>query len=185
MIDLLVALEAERDGVQLPADMRVTFTGVGKINAALAAAAVLAQADCTAVMNFGTAGSLKPDLAGTLVRVVKISQRDMDARPLAPRGTTPFEDGPTAGQIELGGDGVSLSTGDNFVTAPPALASDIVDMEAYAIAKACQRAGVAFSCWKYVTDLADENATENWRDNVARGAHLFAAQMQDISNSAS
>lgn len=146
MIDLLVALEAELDGVQLPAHMRVTFTGVGKINAALAAAAVLAQTDCTAVMNFGTAGSLKPDLAGTLVRVVNISQRDMDARPLAPRGTTPFEDGPTVGQIELGGDGVSLSTGDNFVTAPPALASDIVDMEAYAIAKACQRAGLAFSC---------------------------------------
>ena len=33
----------------------------------------------------------------------------------------------------LDGDGVSLSTGDNFVTAPPEIASDIVDMEGYAI----------------------------------------------------
>ena len=34
MIDLLVALEAQLDGVQLRAHLRVTFTGVGKINAA-------------------------------------------------------------------------------------------------------------------------------------------------------
>ena len=33
MIDLLVALDAELDGQQLPARLRVTFTGVGKINA--------------------------------------------------------------------------------------------------------------------------------------------------------
>ena len=85
--------------------------------------------------------------------------------------------------IELGGEGVSLSTGDNFVTAPPALASDIVDMEGYAIAKACLRAGVAFSCWKFVTDLADENATANWRDNVETGAAAFIAALEnDIVN---
>ena len=81
--------------------------------------------------------------------------------------------------LVLGGSGVTLSTGDNFVTAPPALDSDIVDMEAYAIAKACRRAGVPFSCYKYVTDLADENATANWRDNVARGAGLFVAALKN------
>ena len=75
--------------------------------------------------------------------------------------------------IDLGGDGVSLSTGDNFVTALPDLASDIVDMEGYAIAKACIRAGVPFTCWKFVTDLADENATANWRENVEKGAAAF------------
>ena len=78
---------------------------------------------------------------------------------LAALGDTPFEEGPAVGVIDLGGDGFSLSTGDNFVTAPPALASDIVDMEAYAMAKACLRADRPFSCYKYVTDLADENAT--------------------------
>jgi hypothetical protein len=34
VIDPLVALDAELDGVLLPARLRVTFTGVGKINAA-------------------------------------------------------------------------------------------------------------------------------------------------------
>ena len=98
-----------------------------------ATAAVLARPDCARVVNFGTAGSLRPELAGQLLRVNRMLQRDMDGRPLAALGDTPFEEGPAAGVIDLGGDGVSLSTGDNFVTAPPDLASDIVDMEGYAI----------------------------------------------------
>ena len=66
-----------------------------------------------------------------------------------------------------------LGTGDNFVTSQPEVASDIVDMEAYALAKACHRAGMPFACYKFVTDLADEDATANWRANVAKGATLF------------
>ena len=117
MIDIIVALEAELAGRSLPPGFRVNFCGVGKINAALATAAVLAQSDCTRVVNFGTAGSLRPELAGQLLRVNRLLQRDMDGRPLAALGDTPFEEGPVAGVIDLGGDGVSLSTGDNFVTA--------------------------------------------------------------------
>ncbi len=160
MIDVIIALEAELAGRRLPPGFRVTFCGVGKINAALATAAVLARPDCARVVNFGTAGSLRPELAGQLLRVNRMLQRDMDGRPLAALGDTPFEEGPAAGVIDLGGDGVSLSTGDNFVTAP-------------AIAKACIRAGVPFTCWKFVTDLADENATANWRENVEKGASAF------------
>ena len=173
MIDVIIALEAELAGRCLPPGFRVTFCGVGKINAALATAAVLARPDCARVVNFGTAGSLRPELAGQLLRVNRMLQRDMDGRPLAALGDTPFEEGRAAGVIDLGGNGVSLSTGDNFVTAPPDLASDIVDMEGYAIAKACIRAGVPFTCWKFVTDLADENATANWRENVEKGASAF------------
>ena len=175
MIDLIVALEVELADIDLPSGVRVTFSGVGKVNAALAAARVLGHGDCRYVINYGTAGSLSPALAGRLVRVSSIVQRDMDARPLAPLGTTPFEEAGTAAVIDLGGDGVRLSTGDNFVTSPPKVESDIVDMEAYAIAKACVRADMPFECHKFVTDLADENATENWRVNVTKGAELFLA----------
>lgn len=48
-------------------------------------------------------------------------------------------------------------------------------MEGYAIAKACIRAGVPFGCRKFVTDLADEDATANWRANVEKGAEAFLA----------
>ena len=178
MIDVIIALEAELAGRRLPPGFRVTFCGVGKINAALATAAVLARPDCARVVNFGTAGSLRPELAGQLLRVNRMLQRDMDGRPLAALGDTPFEEGRAAGVIDLGGNGVSLSTGDNFVTAPPDLTSDIVDMEGYAIAKACIRAGLPFTCWKFVTDLADENATANWRENVEKGAAAFIALVE-------
>ena len=46
MIDVIIALEAELAGRHLPPGFRVTFCGVGKINAALATAAVLARPDC-------------------------------------------------------------------------------------------------------------------------------------------
>ena len=46
MIDLIIALEAELDGRSLPPGYRVTFCGVGKINAALTVANVLARPDC-------------------------------------------------------------------------------------------------------------------------------------------
>lgn len=172
MIYLLIALEIELpDRDALPEGIRVCFTGVGKVNAAIAAAKICARDDCERVINYGTAGTLHPHMAGQFVRVAKLVQRDMDARPLVDLGITPFED--DTGAIDLGGEGVTLSTGDNFVTAPPAIQSDIVDMEAYAIAKACRDAGKPFSCYKFITDLADADATENWRDNVANGAALF------------
>ena len=93
MIDVIIALEAELAGRRLPPGFRVTFCGVGKINAALATAAVLARPDCARVVNFGTAGSLRPELAGKLLRVNRMLQRDMDGRPLAALGDTPFEEG--------------------------------------------------------------------------------------------
>ena len=183
MIYLLVALEMELSKTMaetktMPESLKIRYTGVGKVNAAIVAAGVCAQADCTQVINYGTAGSLNAAMASQLVRVAQIHQRDMDARPLAALGVTPFED--DGGMIDLGGEGVSLSTGDNFVTAPPEVKSDIVDMEAYAIAKACRAAGKPFSCYKYITDLADADATRNWRDNVASGAALFLAKLLDI-----
>ena len=182
MIDLIVALEMECADITLPVGVCVTYSGVGKVNAALAVADVLARPDCRRVINYGTAGSLVPSLASQLVRVTSIVQRDMDARPLAPLGATPFEDGPVAGAIDLsdglGSAGIRLSTGDNFVTSLPEVPSDIVDMEGYALAKACHRAGMPFECYKFVTDLADENATANWRANVTKGAALFLDFLQ-------
>ena len=44
-------------------------------------------------------------------------------------------------------------------------------MPSGAIAKACIRAGVPFTCWKFVTDLADENATAE--PDAATGARMF------------
>ena len=180
MIYLLLALESEMpDSSLIPANFCICYTGVGKVNAAIASAKICQLNDCDQVINYGTAGTLLEDLVGHLVKVSRIYQRDMDARPIVELGITPFED--SGGVIDLGFEGVSLSTGDNFVTSPPDLVTDIVDMEGYAIAKACRNAGKYFTCYKYITDLADENASQNWSDNVAKGAKLFLEQKPWLS----
>ena len=69
MIDVVIALEAELAGRCLMPGFRVTFCGVGKINAALATAAVLARPDCARVVNFSTVGSLQLEPTKQLLRV--------------------------------------------------------------------------------------------------------------------
>jgi adenosylhomocysteine nucleosidase len=72
-------------------------------------------------------------------------------------------------------------SGDSFVTAvDPWLAAqgiDLVDMELWGIACACERAGVPWRAWKYVTDQADEGAADDWQARVGEGERLFLAQL--------
>ena len=53
-------------------------------------------------------------------------------------------------------------------------------MEAYALAKACRIEGAGFACAKYVSDGADENAAEHWRENVAGAADAFVGLYQQL-----
>ena len=57
---------------------------------------------------------------------------------------------------------------------------NIVDMEAYAIAKICKMNDIDFRCFKYVSDQADDNASQDWKENVARGKKLFIEKIKDI-----
>ena len=189
MIALCVALEAELPEAALrqagygPAleagRLRLVYTGVGKVNAALAAARLVSMPACRLLLNYGTAGVLRPELAGQLYQIGMVRQRDMDTRPMAPLGITAFEEGALAGDIRLNEAGPTLSTGDQFVRQKPELDSDMVDMEGYALAKAALMAGKQVVLLKYGSDFADENATDNWRDNVDKGAALFLEWLRE------
>lgn len=175
MIYILVALEQELSTNPNPSKYRISYTGVGKINAAIAAVEACLQPDCEAVINYGTAGALNKDIIGQLISIGTVYQRDMDARPLVELGYTPYEE--NSGPIKIS-DSIfyspyTLSTGDNFVKDIPDLVTDAVDMEAYAIAKVCKIMGKPFECYKYLSDFADENAVEHWNENVASGAEKF------------
>lgn len=163
---ILIALEQEAPNM---ADWdNVFFTGVGKINAAMLATNLLdLYPDVTKVWNFGTAGGITTD-AGGLYQCTKFIQRDMLCTLKGvEQGETPFDSDPAVLDF---GDGLTCSTGDNFVTDPSApLLGDMVDMEAYAIAKVCKRMGVEFECWKYISDKADDSSGGDWADNVANG----------------
>jgi adenosylhomocysteine nucleosidase len=95
-------------------------------------------------------------------------------------GQTPFE----KGVVLLNGDieDMCCSTGDNFVNdiTKEEVISDVVDMEAYAIAKACKQADVNFRCFKYISDSADENANDDWAKTVADGEEHYIKIFQQI-----
>lgn len=167
---LVVALESE-----LPRDLafgwQIVYSGVGKVNAAITLCEALVSFQPKQVINYGSAGALRTGLFG-LHRVTSFQQRDMDVRALGfALGQTPFEDDLI---IDMEGDGLSCGTGDHFVSAPPEMRSDIVDMEAYALAKICKLKDVEFHCFKFISDKADNDAAIDWAQELAIGARLFS-----------
>ncbi len=184
----IVLISALRDETQDLFDdiLPVVYSGVGKVNAALTAAKVIEQYNPKLIINFGTAGShaVEPH---TLVDCNKFIQRDMHVKELGfDFAVTPFEqDVPTVLEFSSsGGMNMTCGTGDNFVASSDELGCDVVDMEAYAIAKACHLAGVDFMSYKYITDGAGEDAAAQWTENCKKGAAKFLEVLAEASMSA-
>jgi len=172
---ILLALAEEAPGLSQYGN--VFFTGVGKVNAAMTTAELIERHKPKRVINFGTAGGIT---VGTGLHLVsRYVQRDMVCCELGSKpGQTPFED--LGVVLDLGGDGLTCSTGDNFVTNPELeIPADIVDMEAYAIAKTCYRKGVEFVCYKFVSDSANEHSYRDWREMVSAGESLYIEKLKE------
>ncbi|WP_443115065.1 phosphorylase family protein [Herbaspirillum seropedicae] len=174
---ILTALESELNAAAAPADVKVVYCGVGKVNAALHTTAAILAHRPRAVINFGTAGKIDPAHDG-LLEVAAVIQRDMAAMPLAPRGVTPLvnqEQQPA--RLESGYSGVLCGTGDSFVTAADEWLLeqkvDLVDMELFAIARVCKHFGVPWRAFKFVTDGANDDAADDWQARVHLGEELF------------
>ena len=166
---ILVALEKELPRDILPS-FQIEYTGIGKINACIKAFEIILQYNPYMIINFGTAGSLKKNIAG-LHEVSIFEQRDMDATRLGFKiGETPFDD---ISSITFGREGLSCGTGDSFVNQKPKIETDLVDMEAYAIAKVCLLNNTKFRCFKFVSDNANENASNDWETNIRNGRIAF------------
>ena len=180
-IVILTAIDAELDAARAPTDVTLTFTGVGKVNAAHAATLAILEHRPKLVVNYGTAGKIASNLRG-LCEVAHVIQRDMMAMPLAPRGRTPF--GAEFDRLSSGRQGVTCGTGDSFVTATdPWLIEntvDLVDMELFAIAHVCVHHGVPWRALKFITDDANDFAAEHWTANVADGQTLFWEAMKSL-----
>ena len=174
---ILVALVDELSKEDLN-ETQIEHMGVGKINAAIKTTEVIRKYSPELIINYGTAGCLNKDISG-LVEATNFFQRDMDASPLGIKiGETPFEE---SFEVHFGRNGLSCGTGDSFVTNTPELITDLVDMEAYAIAKICKMNDIDFRCFKYISDQADDNASQDWKENVARGKKLFIEKIKDIN----
>ena len=183
-----MALRAEGAGRFEAAGVEVLYTGVGKVNAAIVLTRRLAEIGggggrLPLVANFGTAGSASIP-ARSLVACRRFVDRDMDVGALgfAP-GVTPFDALPPVLEFPAAFPGLPeavCGSGDSFATDHGGFDCDVVDMEAYALAKACKLAGAEFACAKYVSDGADAHAAEHWQENVAGAADRFVALYQEL-----
>jgi adenosylhomocysteine nucleosidase len=180
---IVMALPLESQGVFERAGIDVLFTGVGKVNAAHALTRRLTEYRCAGltlprVVNFGTAGSQRHP-TGRLIECTAFIQRDMDVTGLGvPLGTTPFDELPARLEVEplfpQLPKGV-CGSGDSFVMSACADECDVLDMEAYALAKVCRLEGCVFNAAKYITDGADHTAANDWQSNLKHAAEAFFA----------
>jgi adenosylhomocysteine nucleosidase len=180
--DILIvcALEIETQG-QLK-DWNVLYTGVGKVNATFELTQKFGKYGShipyKIVINYGTAGSRKIKKK-TLVDCTKFIQRDMDVTGLGfMKGETPFEDNPpitikSTSEFNPIGRKASCGSGDSFVEDRTNYYGEVVDMEAYALAKVCYHYDIPFISFKYITDGADEQSHEDWEQNLANGIVEF------------
>ena len=181
---LVCALEVETQG-QLD-NYDVLYTGVGKVNATLKLTQKFGKYGSyipyDLVINYGTAGSRKYK-KGELVDCTKFIQRDMDVTGLGfQRGETPFEKQPplvieTESLFNPIGKNATCGSGDSFVEDRSQYYGEVVDMEAYALSKVCYHYQIPFISFKYISDGADDNANDDWDENVSKGIEVFKKEI--------
>lgn len=148
-------------GPHLKARFVPLMTGVGPVEAALMTGIALHDLALRGetpdlVVSLGSAGSRICPL-GAVIQVASVSWRDMDASPLGfTKGVTPFLDHPVDLPLvtPLNLPMARLSTGANIVSgsAYDAIDADMVDMETFAVARACERFGVPLMGLRGISD---------------------------------
>ena len=171
---ILYAMAAEAEyGSCLRSRISPLFIGVGPVEAAIALTRALSMAEAAGalpvlVVSLGSAGSRR--LAqGDVYVASSVSYRDMDATALGfELGVTPFLDLPPIIQLPLTVPGVptaSLSTGANVVSGAryASIEADMVDMETFAVVRACDSFGVPVIAVRGISDGAEEvRQYEDW-----------------------
>lgn len=178
---IITALESELKREALPTGVNIIYTGVGKINASIATYQAIHQHQPARIINFGTAGKINPQIHG-LLEIGSVIQRDMNAEPLAPRGKTPFSHNPVKYHSKAGI--YVCGTGDSFVNSHDQWLHeqkvDLVDMELFAIAAVAHHHQIPWQSFKYITDDANENSGDDWRDQVNHGQALYLSKLAQI-----
>jgi adenosylhomocysteine nucleosidase len=157
----VMAVDAEY-GIHLRSCFQPLFTGVGPVEAGVSIAVSLSELKAAAalpdlVVSLGSAGSSHLEHCG-VYQASSVSYRDMDASPLGfEKGRTPFLDLPATIRMPFSIPGIpsaSLSTGANIVSgaAYASIAEDMVDMETFALLRACQSFGVPLIGLRGISD---------------------------------
>jgi adenosylhomocysteine nucleosidase len=169
----VMAVDAEY-GPHLKRRFTPLMTGVGPVEAGVRLGAELALlSDRGALPDFvvslGSAGSRVLEQT-EIYQASSVAYRDMDVSALGfERGATPFLDLPAIvplGHLIPGIKQASLSTGAAIVSGAgyDAIAADMVDMETFAVLRACQLFGVNMIGLRGISDGAAElKHVDDWR----------------------
>ncbi|WP_296099782.1 5'-methylthioadenosine/S-adenosylhomocysteine nucleosidase [uncultured Agrobacterium sp.] len=173
---LLFVMAAEAEyGPHLKARSRPLMTGVGPVEAAVSLTATLSDLNAQArlphlVVSLGSAGSRLLEQT-KVYQAVSVSYRDMDASAFGfEKGRTPFLDLPAEVPLPYSIPGVAtarLSTGANVVSgsAYDSIDADMVEMETFAILRACHRFGIPLIALRGISDgKADVHHIDDWTD---------------------
>jgi adenosylhomocysteine nucleosidase len=175
------------------------ITGVGPVEAAVTVSATLASLAVNKslpdlVVSLGSAGSRTLEQT-EVYQVTKVSYRDMDASPLGfKKGATPFLDLPVTVPLRHRIPGVkeaSLSTGANIVSgsAYDTIDADMVEMETFAVLRACQRFELPLIGLRGISDgSAELRHVSDWTEylhvideKLALAVEAMAAAIEDRS----
>lgn len=189
----------KRDGAFAPRrltvnghDLTIVISGLGKVNAALAAGMLGGDADLF-VMS-GTCGSL--GAAPGAYWLAEAVQHDYGANepgrfrryragewPIGEAGEAHFAAMPDPG---LGLPHARIASGDSFVACPDAaadlksLGATLVDMEVGAVAQVAARLGKPWAAIKAVTDEANGDSADDFHGNLARAAHSAGREIERL-----
>lgn len=76
--------------------------------------------------------------------------------------------------LEMDGLKVGIcGTGDSFEMGHSETIYNVVDMEAYSLALIAMKENIPFLCLKYISDGADDNAAEDWTEQVHKAAVAY------------
>lgn len=156
---------------------KIHITGLGKISAAHRTTELILKYDPEVVINFGSCGNLKNFKVGEVLEVGTVFN-NIDARPLAGYGETPFEG---INEIKFNPDSsIKCFSTDQFYHKSNNTyreeykkmikKCDIVDMELYAIAWCCMKMKKRLHSFKWVSDNGD---SEQWDSNADLGFNRF------------
>lgn len=157
----VMAVEAEY-GPHLRTRFTPLMTGVGPVEAAMVLSSFLTHLDAQnalpdLVISLGSAGSRTLEHTG-VYQAKSVSYRDMDATAIGfEKGVTPLLNLPAVLDLPIVIQGIpsaTLATGASVVTgaAYDAINADMVDMETYALLRACTGHGVPLIALRGISD---------------------------------
>ena len=178
---LVFALESEA-GKEFENYNKV-FVGIGKVKATYHLTKAIQKTNPDLIINLGTAGSTTFD-RGSVVNCHRFIQRDMDVRALGfQKFETPFSNESVLLEYGLNIENLPngiCGSGDQFEMEHNNPEYNVIDMEAFALAKVAEQEEIDFLCLKYISDDADGNAADDWTLEVKKASIALRRELDKL-----